>query len=48
MDFSHISMAPSMTFRNGPLLSQDDGDDDGNAAKLFHKIATLVSPYKKG
>ncbi|WJZ98566.1 hypothetical protein VitviT2T_017081 [Vitis vinifera] len=29
-------------------LSQDDGDDDGNAAKLFHKIATLVSPYKKG
>ncbi|RVX01107.1 Glycerophosphodiester phosphodiesterase GDPD5 [Vitis vinifera] len=29
-------------------LSQDDGDDDGNAAKLLHKIATLVSPYKKG
>lgn len=29
-------------------LSQDDGDDDGNAAKLLHKIATLVSPYRKG
>ncbi|KAL6342562.1 hypothetical protein AAG906_012419 [Vitis piasezkii] len=39
-------MAPP-DFRNEPPLSQGDGDDDGNLAKLLHKIATLVSPTRR-